>query len=160
MAAVGLMLLLTDRRMSLRWGAWAAGSILLPFLALDLLLKGGLHAHVLAFDHYGRSLARLGKNMDALWTQHWPLILCSTAFLIWAAWAFFRRRATPPLSALYLLVTIPAALLSNTLPTANYNHLLDLLAPLCLSAGVLLGHAWNGLAQSSASRGGWSIATA
>ena len=138
-------------------GGVGTGSIVVPFLALDLLLKGGLHTHVLAFDHYGRSLSRLAKNMDALWTQHWPMLLCAAAFLVWATWAFFRRRATPPLSALYLLLTIPAALLSNSLPTANYNHLLDLLAPLCLSAGVLLGHAWGGLARGAGSRKPWAV---
>src|SRR5206468_10253128 len=66
MVAVWIFLLLRDWRLAVRWGLWAAGSIVVPFLALDLLLKGGLHTHVFAFEHYGRSLARLGKNLDGL----------------------------------------------------------------------------------------------
>src|SRR5207244_3206977 len=119
------------------------------FVALDLLLRGGLHAHMLAFDYYGRSAARLGKNLDALWTQHAPLVLCGLGFLFgfWILdFGFWfdeeqkskiqNPKSKIPLSALYLLVSVPAAFLSNSLPTANYNHLLDILAPLCLVLGV------------------------
>jgi hypothetical protein len=143
MAAVGLFLLLRDRRLAVRWGLAAAASILVPFAALDVVLRGGLHAHVLAFDHYGRSAARLAKNMDALWTQHAPLVLCGAGFAVLGIWSATRQRRSPPLSTLYLLVATPAALLGNSLPTANYNHLLDILAPLCLALGVALGTAWR-----------------
>jgi hypothetical protein len=176
MVAVGLFLLLRDRRLVVRWGLWAVGSIVVPFLALDLLLKGGLHTHVLAFDHYGRSLPRLAKNLDALWTNHAPLVICALGVVLFYAWLFVSRTQSPkskiqshverysalrtphsalPLSVLYLLVATPAALLSNTLPTANYNHLLDILAPLCLAAGVAFGAAWNGLASASGSLAVW-----
>ena len=141
MAAVGLFILLKDWRLGVRWTAAAVGAVLLPFAALDLLLKGGLHTHVLAFDHYGRSAARLGRNMGELWVQHWPLVLCGVFFLLLCIISplLSATKFKPPLSLLYLFISAPAVLLSNSLPTANYNHLLDILAPLCLVLGVSLG---------------------
>src|SRR5207237_5253824 len=65
-----------------RWGLAAGAAIVVPFAAFDLALKGGLHAHVFAFEYYGRSAARLAKNLDALWTTHAPLVLCGVGFVI------------------------------------------------------------------------------
>ena len=143
MGAVGLWLLLRDWRFGLRWGLLAGASIVVPFAVLDLALRGGLHEHVLAFDHYGRSLTRLGKNMGELWASHWPLVMLGVGCLLVAVALSMKERRVPPLSALYLLVATPATLLSNTLPTANYNHLLDILAPLCLMSGVAFGWVWR-----------------
>lgn len=139
--AVGLFLLLRNRRLALWWGAIAAAAIVLPFAALDLLLQGGLLTHLFAFNDYGLSLARLSKNMGALWTAHWPLIAAGALFLAATLRASVVHRRTPPLSTLYLLVAIPSTFLGNSLPTANYHHLLDLLAPLCLAVGLLLAYA-------------------
>lgn len=145
LGAVGLFLLLRDWRFALRWGALAAASIVVPFVALDLLLKGGLRAHVLAFEHYGRSISQLSRNMEIFWNHHAPMLLGGLAFAGLGIRRAVARREAPPLSLIYLLVAVPATLLGNTLPTANFNHLLDLLAPLCLVLGVALGTAWNGL---------------
>ncbi len=168
MAAAGLFVLLVDWRLAIRWTLTAIGSIIIPFAALDLLLKGGLHTHVLAFDYYGRSAARLGKNLDALWTQHAPLALCGFGYVVLSAWEYAKKseitsqKSEIPLSALYLLVSIPASLLSNSLPTANYNHLLDILAPLCLTLGVALGTVWRrtrGGGGNMRARVAWTSAT-
>ncbi|MFL5734357.1 MAG: hypothetical protein ACJ78Q_14315 [Chloroflexia bacterium] len=165
LAAVGLLLLWRDWRLGLRWGLAAGAAIVLPFVLLDLLTKGGLHEHVFAFDHYGRSAARLARNIDALWAAHVPLIVCALCFVTFAAWSLIQRRSSKSedavtliqnpkpkiqtqLSLVYLLVSVPAVLLSNSLPTANYNHLLDILAPLCVVLGVAFGVASRSVEQA------------
>ncbi|HEX8217942.1 MAG TPA: hypothetical protein VF914_01875 [Chloroflexia bacterium] len=140
-AAGGLFLLLVNWRLGVRWGLWAAASIVVPFLGFLALSKGGLTEHLLAFNAFGRSTARMWQRLDALWVNFTPLVICGTVFLVGAlAWAA-RKKSLPPLSALFLLFSIPVALLALLHPSGNYNHLLNLLAPLCLAVSVMLGHA-------------------
>lgn len=149
-AAVALFLLLHDRRVALRWTLLIIGSIVVPFLAFDLYTSGGFSEHLLAFRHYDYSVPYFNRNMRVLWTYHTPLVLCGLAVVALALWVSVRHRSHPRLGALYLLISIPAALVSFALPTANYNDIagpavakynqfLDILAPLCLVLGLALG---------------------
>lgn len=146
MLAVGLFLLLRNWRVGLRWGAWAAASIVGPLLAMQALSRGGMLEHLLAFNAFGRSTGRLLQRLDTLWTDFWPLVICGAVFLSVALVRAAQKRIAPPLSAVYLLTAIPFTLIALLHPTGNYNQLLNILAPLCLAVGVSAGAAWHRLA--------------
>ncbi|HEX8229830.1 MAG TPA: hypothetical protein VF826_11035 [Chloroflexia bacterium] len=147
-AAAGLFLLLINRRLGVRWGLWAAASLIVPFLGFTALSKGGMLEHLLAFNAFGRSTDRMWQRLESLWLNFTPLVICGALFLVGTlAWAI-RRKSVPPLSAFFLLVSIPTTILAVLHPTGNYNHLLNLLAPLCLVSGVIAGWASNRIAES------------
>jgi hypothetical protein len=151
-AAAGLFLLLVNWRLGVRWGLWAAASIVVPFIAFLALSRGGLTEHLLAFNAFGRSTDRMWQRLESLWVSFTPLVICGAVFLAGVlAWSI-RKKSVPPLSAIFLLASIPATLLALMHPTGNYNHLLNLLAPLCLVVGVLVGRASNWVAQSGTDR--------
>ncbi|MGI8588850.1 MAG: ArnT family glycosyltransferase [Chloroflexia bacterium] len=139
LAAAGLYMLGRDRRSGLRWCLGAGAALTGPFLLLNVALGGQLYIHLFLPGAEALSGARLGKNLGALWGEGWPVIVLAgvtaLALLGWAA------RTVPALSVLYAAVSMPALLLTNLSPLANYNHLLIGLLPLCLLAGVGLGHA-------------------
>jgi len=171
-AAIALFLLLHDPRLGLRWTLLVVGSIVVPFLAFDLYTGGGFSEHLLAFRNYEYSLPYFNGNVITLWRYHAPLILCGLGAAALAIWVSIRHRRTPLLSALYLLLSIPAALISFALPAASYNVIADaapdrydqflsILAPLCLVFGVALSTALRGMAESGrGARLDWSCLTA
>lgn len=169
--AVVLFLLLYDRRLALRWSVIATASIVVPFLTFDLYTDGGLHEHMLAFRHYELALTHFVRNLRVLWTYETPLILCGLAFAMNSLWSALKRRSSISLSALYLLITIPAAVLSMAVPTANYSEISDMpiakyneflepLALFCLSVGLGLGVTWRKMVETNrGSRSDWAWLT-
>ena len=150
--AAGLFLLLKDWRLGVRWGLWAAASIVVPLIGLQVLTKGGILEHLLAFNAFGRSTDRMWQRLESLWVNFTPLVICGSVFLVASLGRAARRRSLPPLSALFLLVSIPATLLAILHPTGNYNHLLNLLAPFCLAVGLLAGVASDWIAEGREGR--------
>ncbi len=150
--AAGLFLLLVNWRLGVRWGLWAGASIVVPFLGFTALSRGGLLGHLLAFNEFGRSTGRMWQRLEALWVNFTPMVICGAVFLVGAhAWAI-HRKSVPPLSAFFLLFSIPVTLLALLHPSGNYNHLLNLLAPLCLAVGLMLGWGLNWIAQAGKQR--------
>ena len=141
LAAAGLFLLARDWRSGLRWNVVAAATLLVPFVIADVALHGGLYRHLFLPSAETLSAARLDKNLGALWAEHWPLVIVAALVALGLGITAVRGRRVPALSVCFAVVSVPGVILTNLSPHANYNHLLPLLLPLCLLAGVGLGHA-------------------
>ncbi|HMA34945.1 MAG TPA: hypothetical protein VKY74_10750 [Chloroflexia bacterium] len=141
LAASGLYLLGRDWRSGLRWSLGAGLALLGPLLLLNWVTEGQLYTHLFLPGAEALSGARLGKNLGALWDEAWPLVLLGGITAAGLLGQAARARQVPPLSLCYALVSVPALLLTNMSPLANYNHLLIGLLPLCLLVGVGLGWA-------------------
>jgi hypothetical protein len=151
-AAAGLFLLLVNWRVAIRWGLWAAASIVVPFLSFLALSKGGMLEHLLAFNAFGQSTGRMWQRIESLWVNFTPLVICGAVFLAGTITWAIRKRTVPPLSACFLLVSIPVTMLALLHPTGNYNHLLNLLAPLCLAVGIMAGWGADWLSETGRHR--------
>jgi 4-amino-4-deoxy-L-arabinose transferase-like glycosyltransferase len=141
LAAGALFLLARDWRSGLRWSLAAGVALIGPFLLATAATRGQLYAHLFYPSAEPLSGARLGKNLEALWIEHWPVVVLAAGVAVALLAGAARARTGPPLSVWYAAISVPAMLITNMSPLANYNHLLIGLLPVCLLAGVGLGRA-------------------
>jgi len=136
LAASSLYLLGRNWRQGVRWSLVAGALLVVPFVLLNALLDGQLAVHFFLPDAEHLSPARLSRNLIALWVEHWPLLSIAAGTAVVLSGHAWRTRRILPLSLLYALISIPAVLLTNLSPHANYNHLLPALLPTCLLVGI------------------------
>jgi hypothetical protein len=155
-AATTLWLLLRDPRSGLRFMLALGGMVVAPFLALNLLLKGGLLEHLVGNHALGFSDRRFMRTLRRLLGEYWPLVtLGGLAMAAGVGSLFIRgessllararaRLATPwSLPIFYSVIGGTVMLIEIGYEGANYNHLIDLLLPLCIIAGTSLAWAWR-----------------
>ena len=156
MVATTLWLLLRDWRL----GARFIGALLLfggvPFIVLNLVLKGGLWAHIVDYQNFPWTFERQARVLLRLWGEYWPIILWGLAGLIVAAirilkpsrhellvtghWSLITRLGSPwTLGLLYALIGSASTLTQSGVEEANYNHLLDIILALSLLVGLFVG---------------------
>lgn len=148
-AATVLWFLLRDFRSGLRFALLLGAAVLTPFALFTLLTGGGYYEHMVTNHAFPWTARRFLRQWDRMWGEHWPLILWSGAGL---ALGFFssvirprqgpgRGRATRNdaalLALLYMLTGAASSVLQMGYEGANYNHLLDMLIPLCIATGAI-----------------------
>ncbi|MBN1485876.1 MAG: hypothetical protein JXA37_14275 [Chloroflexia bacterium] len=142
--AVGLALLLQDRRAALRFGLLYAAVAGLPLLLADFLLDHGLWEHLVTFHVLPWSAGRfLGHLWDVV-SAH-PLLFAAGLGLL--AWELTRRKR-PSLLSLYILLALVFSFSGGTFG-GYHNHYLEALAAACLLTGAAL---------QSVPAGGWRLA--
>lgn len=142
-AAATVALLLRDRRLGLRYGAWLAGAGLAVFLLLSALTRGQFAIHTVLYNMNTWHLEDLGR-----WARHAGRLYCwlLAAFLLTALAAVriagMRRILEDPvwLYAAFALLTTPTIAKAGTAE----NYLLEPLAAValvtCDGLGRLLRH--------------------
>lgn len=156
-AATVLWLLIRDWRTGLRFTLVLGGLVAVPFLALDRLFAGGFGEHLVGNHALPWSERRFGRTLNRLLDEYWPLLMAGGAALLGVGLGIARRGtrlrdgetrraalSSPwSLAALYLGGATVTTLTRIGYEGANYNHLLDGLAPLCLLLGLALGRLWR-----------------
>jgi hypothetical protein len=155
-AATTLWLLVRDPRSGLRFMLALGGMVVAPFLALDLLLKGGLLEHLVGNHALGFSDRRFVRTLRRLLGEYWPLVTLGGLAMATGVGSLFirgesslfaraRERLAAPwsLPIFYSVIGGAVMLIEIGYEGANYNHLIDLLLPLCIIAGTSLSWAWR-----------------
>jgi hypothetical protein len=154
--AAGLYLLIVRPGLGLRFGALYGAAVLAPFLALDLVTRGGFYQHIVAFH---RSWS--AHDFLTLWlpfvARHWPLLLVAAALPATVAAGFARRdrrteAARDLLPALYGLTAALAGLGAGT-HGGNHNHFVETLVAAVLCAALVAGRLANAERGMRAQRG-------
>ncbi|MDQ3706143.1 MAG: hypothetical protein M3437_13115 [Chloroflexota bacterium] len=154
-AAAVLWFLVRDFRHGLRFAFLLGAAVLAPFALFTLLTGGGYYEHMVTNHSFPWTVGRFMRQWDRLSGEYWPLILWGGigVALSVAAWLVRTRRNASPrphvryeaalLAFLYLLTGAASSVLQMGYEGANYNHLLDLLVPLCVvTATVWVPAAW------------------
>jgi hypothetical protein len=159
--AVVVWLLLLDWRRGLRFGLALALAVGLPFLGANLLLKGGLWEHAFGNQALPWNARRFGRLLDRLWGEYWPLFGLGIAGVIGTVAARLpaSRKWLPQasrewgLTVLYFVFALASVLARLGRDGANYNHMIDVLLPACLLAGLAAGY----LVERTVDGGRWTV---
>jgi hypothetical protein len=152
-AATLLWLTIRDPGRGLRMAALFLAFVLVPFAVADIATQGGLWEKVVADHTLSWSDRRAWRIGGRLWSEYWPLLAWAGLFLAGAVIgltsvlrADSRRAAlrgalsSPWALAIYYVVIATTSVLARLGGDGiNYNHLLDMLLPVCLLAGLSLG---------------------
>ncbi|MGN6673968.1 MAG: hypothetical protein ACTHMA_11745 [Thermomicrobiales bacterium] len=138
-AAAGLYLLVARPRLGLTFGALYAGAVLIPFLLIDLVTRGGFYQHIVAF-HSSWSAADYRHLAEPFARRYWPLLLGAALLpitvLLTARGRAARRADRDLLPALYLAFAALGSLGAGT-HGGNHNHFVETLVVAVLCAALL-----------------------
>jgi hypothetical protein len=163
-AATILWLIIREPRRGIKVGLAVLALVLIPFGIANIALRGGLWEKVVADHALSWSSGRAWRIGGKLLGEYWPLLVAASIFLVGSAVALARaitsgdRRSnlrtalsSPWALAVYYFLIATASVLARIGGDGiNYNHLLDVVAPMCLLAGLSLG--WVlGVLQAGAS---------
>ncbi len=163
-AATLLWLLIRDPKRGARAALSLAGLILVPFFAANLAFRGGLWEKVISDHALSWNAGRAWRIGGRLWSEYWPLVVWAGLYVVGSlagfawfvrarkSWAAVREAlGTPWALALFYFVFAAASVLARIGGDGiNYNHLIDLVLPLCLLAGLSTGWALDRLAHRKA----------
>jgi len=152
-AATMLWLIIGDPKRGARLSLSLMALIVIPFFGADLILQGGLWEKVIQDHALPWSTARGLYLLRRFWSEYWPLVLWAATYVIggmalfiWyvrsqKSWGAVRAALATPwaLAWLYLVFATASVLTRLGGDGINYNHLIDLVLPLCLLAGLSLG---------------------
>ncbi len=158
-AATLLWLIIRDPKKGARAALALAGLMIVPFLGVNLVLRGGLWEKVITDHALSWNASRAWRIGGRLWNEYWPLVVWaglyvagSVAGFVWFArmrksWAAAREMLGSAWAlALFYFVFAAASVLARIGGDGiNYNHLIDLVLPLCLLAGLSIGWALESL---------------
>jgi hypothetical protein len=166
-AATMLWLLIRDPKRGARATMSFLALVLLPFGLANVAFQGGLWEKVVADHALSWSDKRAWRIIGKMWGEYWPLIVWAGIFVIGSAVGLgrhikiagtrsgFRTSLSSPwaLALFYSLFATASVFARAGGDGINYNHLLDMLLPICLLAGLSLGWILNVLrGRYSASR--------
>jgi len=160
-AATVTWLLVRDWRAGLRFAGVLAALVAIPYLAANLLLKGGLWEHLVENHSLAWTMNRATRTLRPLLDEYWPLLLWGGGCIL-ASLLLLISRSKPGLGVIktrlgsanslliiYLLWGSASTAAQMGYEGGNYNHLLDALLPLCIMVGLSAGWLWQLMAQSS-----------
>lgn len=171
-AAIAVWLVLSDRRVGLRFTLVLITMVGLPFFLANLLLNGGLWEHIFSNQALPWNSRRFQRLLGRLWGEYWPVLGLGTVCALGTLGAVVApmlgtlrarlRRATPEqilrltgtannlsgpwmLSVIYFVIAQASVLVRLGRDGVNYNHMIDALLPACLLTGLSLGYLFTKL---------------
>ena len=169
-AATMTWLLVRDWRAGLRFAGVLAAIITIPYLGANLLLKGGLWEHLVENHSLSWTMDRANRTLRRLLAEYWPLLLWGGGCIVSAFFLLVgigRRTAdggrrmmsirsrigsAHALLIVYLLWGSASTFAQMGYEGSNYNHLLDVLLPLCMVVGLSAGWLWKLIVQRPKSK--------
>jgi hypothetical protein len=163
-AATTLWLIAGDTKRGLKMASALIALVVVPFAAVNLVTQGGLWEHVGAARMLPWSARRALRIGARLWGEYWPILIWAGGAVVTAVLGFGfpvlkpngRSKARPErtewldnlrskvgspwgLAVLYVVVAAISVLTRIGDDGINYNHLLEVLLPVCLLVGLSTG---------------------
>lgn len=136
--AVGAYLVLIRPRLAFAFAAVYGALIVIPFVLLDTITRGGFYQHIVAF-HSSWSWTDFWRLWSPFIARYWPLVSASLALVAVAGSTMIRRRSDGlALPAIYLVLALVSALGAGT-HGGNHNHFVEGLVAATLGAGLVAG---------------------
>jgi hypothetical protein len=165
-AATLVWLLIRDPKRGTQAALSLAGLLVVPFFSANVALRGGLWEKVISDHALSWNAGRAWRIGGRLWYEYWPLVIWADLYLVGSlaglawfvrarkSWAAVREAlGTPWALALFYFVFATASVLARIGGDGiNYNHLIDLVLPLCLLAGLSTGWSLDWLGSRIAAR--------